>query len=130
MPENWTFAIGRRKTAVARVMVKSGEGKITINGKEPKDYFHTQTDLLIINQPLEVTNGKEKWDIQITVNGSGIAGQAGAVRHGIARALAEVDPDSKLALRKSGLLTRDSRMVERKKAGKPKARKRFQFSKR
>ena len=130
MPENWTFATGRRKTAVARVMVKSGEGKMTINGKEPKDYFHTETDLLIINQPLEIINGKDKWDFQITVNGGGIAGQAGAVRHGIARALAEAYPDSKLALRKSGLLTRDSRMVERKKAGKPKARKRFQFSKR
>jgi small subunit ribosomal protein S9 len=111
-------------------MVKSGEGKMTINGKEPKDYFHTETDLLIINQPLEIINGKDKWDFQITVNGGGIAGQAGAVRHGIARALAEAYPDSKLALRKSGLLTRDSRMVERKKAGKPKARKRFQFSKR
>jgi small subunit ribosomal protein S9 len=130
VPENWTFATGRRKTAVARVMVKSGEGKMTINGKEPKDYFHTETDLLIINQPLEIINGKDKWDFQITVNGGGIAGQAGAVRHGIARALAEAYPDSKLALRKSGLLTRDSRMVERKKAGKPKARKRFQFSKR
>ena len=130
MPENWTIATGRRKTAVARVMVKTGDGKMTINGKQPKDYFHTETDLLIINQPLEAINGKDKWDLKITVNGGGIAGQAGAVRHGIARALAEVDPDSKLALRKSGLLTRDSRMVERKKAGKPKARKRFQFSKR
>ena len=130
MPDNWTITTGRRKTAVARVMLKSGNGEFTINGKEPKDYFHTGTDLILINQPIEVTNSAGKWNIQITVTGGGVSGQAGAVRHGIARALSEADPDSKLALRKSGLLTRDSRMVERKKAGKPKARKRFQFSKR
>jgi len=130
VPDNWTIRTGRRKTAVARVMIKSGEGKMTINGKDPKNYFHTETDLVLINQPLEAADGVGKWDVQITVTGGGVSGQAGAVRHGIARALAEADPDSKLSLRKSGLLTRDSRMVERKKAGKPKARKRFQFSKR
>ena len=130
MPENWTFATGRRKTSIARVMIKGGDGKITVNGREPKDYFHTENNVVLINQPLEITNNQGIYDFKIIVKGGGISGQAGAVRHGIARALLQVDPDSKMALRKSGLLTRDSRMVERKKSGRPKARKRFQFSKR
>jgi small subunit ribosomal protein S9 len=130
VPENWTFATGRRKTSIARVMIKGGDGKITVNGREPKDYFHTENNVVLINQPLEITNNQGKYDFKIIVKGGGISGQAGAVRHGIARALLQVDPDSKMALRKSGLLTRDSRMVERKKSGRPKARKRFQFSKR
>ncbi len=130
MPENWTIATGRRKTSIARVMIKGGDGKITVNGRDPKDYFHTENNVVLINQPLEITNNLGKYDFKIIVKGGGISGQAGAVRHGIARALLQVDPDSKMALRKSGLLTRDSRMVERKKSGRPKARKRFQFSKR
>lgn len=130
MPENWTFATGRRKTAVARVLIRSGNGKIMVNGRDLKDYFHTENDFVLINQPLEITNNQGKYDFQITVKGGGISGQAGAVRHGIARAIVQIDPNSKIALRKSGFLTRDSRMVERKKSGRPKARKRFQFSKR
>ena len=130
MPDNWTFATGRRKTSVARVMIRSGEGKITINGKTPEEYFPTQNEIHTILKPLEVTDNLDKWDINVTVKGGGFTGQAGAIRHGIARALVEVDPDSKPALSKNKLLTRDSRMVERKKPGKPKARKSFQFSKR
>ena len=130
MPDNWVFATGRRKTSVARVMIRSGEGNITINGNSPKDYFPTENEVVTIMKPLEVTDNVGKWDIIINVKGGGFTGQAGAIRHGIARALVEVDPDSKQALSKNKFLTRDSRMVERKKAGKPKARKSFQFSKR
>jgi small subunit ribosomal protein S9 len=124
------MATGRRKTAIARVMVRAGSGKMTINNREPADYFPTENDVMIINQPLVITSNSGKWDFKINVKGGGPSGQAGAVLHGIARALAEADPESKLALRKQGFLTRDSRMVERKKAGRPKARKKFQFSKR
>ena len=130
MSDNWFIATGRRKTAIARVMVKIGVGKITINGKEPETYFPTQNDVALIKQPLEISNNKEKWDFKINVIGGGFSGQAGAVMHGIARGLAKADPDSRLVLHKSGFLTRDSRMVERKKSGRPKARKKFQFSKR
>ncbi len=130
VPDNWSSATGRRKTAIAKVLVKKGAGKITINGKTPEDYFKTDNDIFRINQPIEVTDNNGKWDFKIAVKGSGLSGQAGAVLHGIARALVEVDPDSRLSLHKSGFLTRDSRMVERKKSGRPKARKKFQFSKR
>ncbi len=130
MPDNWVFATGRRKTSVARVMIRSGEGKITINSKSPQEYFPTENEIVTIMKPLEVTDNIGKWDIRINVKGGGFTGQAGAIRHGIARALVEVDPDSKQALSKGKFLTRDSRMVERKKPGKPKARKSFQFSKR
>lgn len=130
MPDNWVFATGRRKTSVARVMIRSGEGKITINSKSPQEYFPTENEIVTIMKPLEVTDNVGKWDIRINVKGGGFTGQAGAIRHGIARALVEVDPDSKQALSKGKFLTRDSRMVERKKPGKPKARKSFQFSKR
>ena len=130
MPDNWVFATGRRKTSVARVMIRSGEGKITINSKSPQEYFPTENEIVTIMKPLEVTDNVGKWDIRINVKGGGFTGQAGAIRHGIARALVEVDPDSKQALSKGNFLTRDSRMVERKKPGKPKARKSFQFSKR
>jgi small subunit ribosomal protein S9 len=123
-------ATGRRKTAVAKVWVKPGDGKIFVNGKTVEDYFSTQNDVMIINQPLEATDNRGKWEFRVVVAGGGTSGQAGAVRHGIARALAQADPESKKALRKGGYLTRDSRMVERKKSGRPKARKRFQFSKR
>jgi small subunit ribosomal protein S9 len=130
VPDNWIFATGRRKTSVARVMVKKGNGDVLINNKNPEAYFPTKNQVVLINQPIEASANKGKWDFRITVRGGGFNGQAGAVTHGIARALAAVDPDSKKALSKSGFLTRDARMVERKKAGRPKARKKFQFSKR
>lgn len=130
MPDGITFATGRRKTSVARVMVKSGSGTVTINGKTSDEYFPTKAQVINIRQPLEITDNIDKWDFTITVTGGGFSGQAGAVLHGIARALVEVDPDSKQALSNKGFLTRDSRMVERKKPGRPKARKKFQFSKR
>jgi len=128
--ENWVSATGRRKTSVARVMIKKGEGKIFINGRTPEDYFPGKSLISMIREPLETTDNIEKWDLKIRVSGGGFSGQAGAIRHGISRALISVDPDSKASLRKQGFLTRDYRMVERKKAGRPKARKRFQFSKR
>jgi small subunit ribosomal protein S9 len=121
---------GRRKTSVARVKLRSGSGTMMINGKSPEEYFPTKTHIIIINQPLEVTDSAGKYEINVNVKGGGFSGQAGAVRHGLARAILQADPDSKQALSKRGYLTRDSRMVERKKAGQPKARKRFQFSKR
>jgi len=130
VPDKITFTTGRRKTAVARVISTSGDGKITINGRAPENYFPTKGEVILIKQPFEATDNVGKWDFSITVKGGGFSGQAGAVRHAIARALLELDPDSKPSLSKSGYLTRDSRMVERKKAGQPKARKRFQFSKR
>jgi small subunit ribosomal protein S9 len=128
--DNIVLTTGRRKTSIARVMIKGGAGQITINGKSPEEYFPAKGLVIIMNQPLEATDNNGKWDINITVKGGGFSGQAGAVRHGIARAIVQVDPDAKQALTKRGYLTRDSRMVERKKAGQPKARKRFQFSKR
>ena len=130
MPDNWIFATGRRKTSIARVMVRKGNGNVLINNKKPDDYFPTKNQVVLINQPIESSSNNGKWDFKITVKGGGFSGQAGAIRHGIARALLEADPDSKQALSKAGFLTRDARMVERKKAGRPKARKRFQFSKR
>jgi small subunit ribosomal protein S9 len=130
VPDNPVLSTGRRKTAIAKVSVKPGDGKIFVNGKPAEDYFPTQIDVMIINQPIEATDNKGKWDFRVDVIGGGTSGQAGAVRHGISRALAQADPDSKKTLRKGGYLTRDSRMVERKKSGRPKARKRFQFSKR
>lgn len=130
MPDDYVKTTGRRKTSIARVMVKSGSGTITINGKVPDEYFPTKSHVITIHQPLEATDNVKKWDIKVNVKGGGFSGQAGAIRHGLARALVQVDPDSKQALGKRGFLTRDSRMVERKKSGQPKARKRFQFSKR
>lgn len=111
-------------------MVRSGSGTVTINGKALAEYFPTKSQVIQIQQPLDITDNLDKWDFSITVKGGGFSGQAGAVLHGIARALVEVDPDSKQALSNKGYLTRDSRMVERKKSGQPKARKKFQFSKR
>lgn len=130
MPDDYVKTTGRRKTSIARVMVKSGSGTLTINGKSPDEYFPTKSHVIMIHQPLEATDNVKKWDIKVKVKGGGFSGQAGAIRHGLARALVQVDPDSKQALGKRGFLTRDSRMVERKKSGQPKARKRFQFSKR
>jgi len=130
VPDDQIIATGRRKTSVARVVLKNGTGSMTINGKTPEEYFPTKAQVIMIHQPLEVTDNAGKYTINVNVKGGGFSGQAGAITHGLARALVQVDPDSKQALSKNGFLTRDSRMVERKKAGQPKARKRFQFSKR
>ncbi len=121
---------GRRKTAVARVRLASGTGKIQINGRSLDNYFPVETQRVIATQPLTVTATADKYDAQITVSGGGPNGQAGAVRHGIARALLTVDANLRPILKAEGFLTRDPRMRERKKYGQPGARKRFQYSKR
>jgi small subunit ribosomal protein S9 len=121
---------GRRKTAVARVRLASGSGKITVNGRAFENYFPVESMRMTVSQPLVATGTNDKIDASITVAGGGLNGQAGAVRHGIARALLTIDPNHRPALRAEGLLTRDPRMRERKKYGQPGARKRFQFSKR
>ena len=124
------YATGRRKTSVARVWVTpGGNGKITVNRKPADEYFDA-TRIQAINEPLNALVEDQTFDIWATVKGGGVTGQAGALRHGIARALVAADEDNRLAMRKAGLLTRDARMVERKKYGQPGARKRFQFSKR
>jgi small subunit ribosomal protein S9 len=122
--------IGRRKTAVARVYMQKGSGVITINHKDYKEYFPTGTLQYVINQPFETIKAVGEWDVNVNVDGGGINGQAEAVRLGISRALCEVDPQNRPILKPLGVLTRDPRMVERKKPGQKKARKRFQFSKR
>ena len=127
---NLAIGTGRRKTAVARIFVRAGNGKITVNGKDPKEYFATEEQVRRIYQPLLVTSNDGKYDILINVSGGGLNGQAGACLHGISRALTQVDHDSRTALKANGYLTRDSRMVERKKYGQRGARRRFQFSKR
>jgi small subunit ribosomal protein S9 len=121
---------GRRKTAVARVRLASGTGKILVNGRPFENYFPTEMLRMVASQPLTVTSTVEKFDAAITVTGGGPNGQAGAVRHGLARALLQFDASLRPSLKAEGLLTRDSRMRERKKYGQPGARKRFQFSKR
>lgn len=123
-------ATGRRKTAVARVRMKPGTGKITVNGREGDAYFMRPILMLLIQQPFDVTGETGKWDVTANLNGGGLSGQAGALRHGISRCLLKTDPDTRTALRKAGLLTRDPRQVERQKPGQPGARKKFQFSKR
>lgn len=122
--------IGRRKTAVARVYVSSGSGNITVNKKELNAYFTTSTLQYKVHQPLALTNNEGNFDIKVSVLGGGITGQAEAVRLAISRAMCEVDAENRLTLKPEGLLTRDPRMVERKKFGQKKARKKFQFSKR
>ena len=122
--------IGRRKTAVARVYVAKGKGKITVNKKDMADYFTTATLQYKVNQPLAMTNNDGNFDITVNVYGGGITGQAEAIRLGLSRAMCELDPENRLVLKPEGLLTRDPRMVERKKFGQKKARKKFQFSKR
>jgi small subunit ribosomal protein S9 len=121
---------GRRKSAVASVILKEGTGKRSINGREFKDYFHSEVQDMVANLPFSVLDNAEKWDVIVNAKGGGIAGQMGAVRLGIARALVEHNAEIKPALRHANLLTRDARVVERKKYGRKKARKRFQFSKR
>ncbi|MGB3606888.1 MAG: 30S ribosomal protein S9 [Psychroserpens sp.] len=122
--------IGRRKTAVARVYLAEGKGKITINKKDIAAYFPTATLQYKVNQPLTMTNNDGNFDITVNVFGGGITGQAEAIRLGLSRAMCELDPENRLILKPEGLLTRDPRMVERKKFGQKKARKKFQFSKR
>lgn len=124
------YGTGRRKNATARVWIKRGKGKVTINGREIENYFARPVLRMIINQPFVSLKEEAKFDITVTVVGGGLSGQAGAVRHGIARALDNFDPSFRPALRKGGYLTRDSRVVERKKYGRAKARRSFQFSKR
>ena len=129
--KDYYYGTGRRKQAIARVRLYPGQGKITVNDKAFEEYFHLGTLRFIVMQPLEDTNSNEKYDIIVNVHGGGLSGQAGAVRHGIARALVEADAESnKAALKKAGFLTRDSRVKERKKYGLKKARKASQFSKR
>tara|TARA_B100000929_G_scaffold290520_1_gene284420 strand:- start:7 stop:462 length:456 start_codon:yes stop_codon:yes gene_type:complete len=125
-----SYATGKRKNAVARVWIKSGTGKVSINGKDSDKYFLRPVLNMLVNQPLELTNKKLNIDAMITVSGGGLSGQAGAVRHGISKALSLFDPNLRSALKAEGLLTRDSRIVERKKYGRRKARRRYQFSKR
>ncbi|MFO7657537.1 MAG: 30S ribosomal protein S9 [Bacteroidales bacterium] len=123
-------ALGRRKAAIARVYVSTGKGQITINNKNYKDYFTIQQLQYIVEQPLRVADAIDKFDIKVNLQGGGIKGQAEALRLGIARALVKIDGENKPTLKASKFLTRDPREVERKKPGRPKARKRFQFSKR
>ncbi len=125
-----TMATGRRKTSVARVILTKGTGKFTINGRDIENYFCMKTLIIIAKQPLTLTNTTEQFDIRVNVYGGGFTGQAGAVRHGIARALVLTDETLKPEIKKAGYLTRDSRMVERKKYGLKKARRAPQFSKR
>ena len=127
---NWNYGTGRRKSAVARVFIKSGKGDIIVNGKPINEYFARETSLMIVRQPLELTANAQTFDIKVNVTGGGETGQAGAVRHGITRALIDYDATLKPSLSKAGFVTRDAHEVERKKVGFHKARRRKQFSKR
>ena len=124
------YATGRRKDAVARVWLKPGSGKIEVNGRDQSIYFARPTLRLVINQPFDVTERVGQYDVVATVKGGGLSGQAGAVKHGIAQALSRYEPALRTAVKREGFLTRDSRVVERKKYGRAKARRSFQFSKR
>lgn len=124
------YATGRRKDASARVWIKMGSGKMTVNGMDVEKYFSRPVLRMIINQPFEVTNRVGQFDVTVTVSGGGLSGQAGAVRHGVSRCLDNFEPELHTALKKAGFLTRDPRVVERKKYGKAKARRSYQFSKR
>ena len=125
-----SYATGKRKNAIARVWIKAGSGKITVNGREVETYFARPVLRMIINQPFDVTERGGQFDVVCTVKGGGLSGQAGAVRHGISKALTLFEPGLRPTLKKRGFLTRDSRVVERKKYGRAKARRSFQFSKR
>ena len=125
-----SYATGKRKNSIARVWLKKGEGNISINGKSIKDYFSRPVLQMIVNQPLEIIQSVGNYDIKATVKGGGLSGQAGALRHGISKALILYDVELRKALKKVGFLTRDSRVVERKKYGLAKARRSYQFSKR
>jgi small subunit ribosomal protein S9 len=128
--KNLGIGTGRRKTSVARVYVRDGTGRIIVNGRELNQYFSLSEHALMVRQPLMVTAAENKFDVLINVYGGGVNGQAGACRHGLARALCQVDQTNYTSLRNNGFLTRDPRMVERKKYGQAGARRRFQFSKR
>ena len=128
--ENFIWATGRRKEATAQVRIRKGSGKILVNKREFEDFFPLEQVRGFIQQPLQITDYLGSFDIVVTVKGGGNVGQAGAVRHGLARALVKADESTKDALKESGMLTRDARVKERKKTGRPGARKRFQFSKR
>ena len=125
-----SYATGKRKNAIARVWIKPGSGKVTVNGRDQEIYFARPVLRMILNQPLEAAERKNQFDVVCTVKGGGLSGQAGAVRHGISKALTYYEPALRAALKPGGFLTRDSRVVERKKYGRKKARKSFQFSKR
>jgi small subunit ribosomal protein S9 len=124
------YATGRRKDAVARVWLKPGSGKVTVNGRDQEVYFARPTLRLVINQPFAITDREGQYDIVATVKGGGLSGQAGAVKHGISQALSKYEPALRATVKTAGFLTRDSRVVERKKYGRAKARRSFQFSKR
>ena len=127
---NWNYGTGRRKSSVARVFMKKGSGQIVVNGKAVDEYFGRQTSIMIVKQPLMLTSNAEAFDIKVNVHGGGESGQAGAVRHGVTRALIDYDAALKSELSRAGFVTRDAREVERKKVGFHKARRRKQFSKR
>ena len=124
------YATGRRKDAVARVWLKPGSGRITVNGREQEVYFARPSLRLVINQPFDIADRRGQYDVEVTVKGGGLSGQAGAVKHGIAQALTRFEPALRTTVKQAGFLTRDSRVVERKKYGRAKARRSFQFSKR
>jgi small subunit ribosomal protein S9 len=131
MASEWQFtAVGRRKNATARVFMKSGAGAITINDKTMENYFGRKVLQMIVKQPFELTQHSDQFDVMVNVCGGGLSGQAEAIRHGITRALLKFNPELRVTLKKAGYVTRDSRMVERKKYGQRKARARFQYSKR
>ena len=127
---NWNYGTGRRKSSVARVFIKKGTGQITVNGRPLDQYFGRQTSIMVVKQPLVLTANVEAFDIQVNVHGGGESGQAGAVRHGVTRALIDYDATLKPELSNAGFVTRDAREVERKKVGLHGARRRKQFSKR
>lgn len=124
------YGTGKRKTAIARVFLKPGTGQFTVNGRSLSEYFPRPTAAMIIQHAFEVVEKKDQFDIKVTVRGGGLSGQAEAVRHGVCRALVSIDPELRAPLKKQGFLTRDARKKERKKAGQPGARKKFQYSKR
>ncbi len=130
MSQDFFYGTGKRKSAIARTRLYYGTGKIEVNGRTVEEYFPRETLRMIINQPLKLVHLEGKFDIKVNVTGGGISGQAEAIRHGISRALLEYDPELRKTLKAAGLLTRDARVKERKKYGQPKARKKFQFSKR
>ncbi|HPL63994.1 MAG TPA: 30S ribosomal protein S9 [Syntrophales bacterium] len=128
--KNFHYATGKRKSSIARIWLKEGNGAVKVNDRNFEEYFPRESLRRLISQPLEITGKRGKFDLYVNVQGGGMSGQAGAVKHGIARALVEFDLDLRPVLKKAGFLTRDSRIKERKKYGQPGARKRFQFSKR
>jgi small subunit ribosomal protein S9 len=130
MTQQRYYATGKRKSAIARVYMKAGTGSIIVNKRNYDEYFARPSLNMLVKQPFDITGKKDQFDLHVNVCGGGVAGQAGAVKHGISKALLEYDPELRSVLKKAGFLTRDARVKERKKYGQPGARKRFQFSKR